>query len=338
MNTRKPTAPLLAMALIATTVAIGPAFATRGSASDIPEWITVSGMTVKTTSAETTITVKGDFPPNYLTYRPASDRLIVEIRDCDASRLDIPSLSDSQQVNELTTETETDSDGTLVTRFQFTLADDVVHHIVPMGDDLRISFVSNEELDKAPEAVKSSAAPAVDAAPSAAVVPAKVSSGQPDANGFIGYQELDATTFAREAGVNLDLQGRALTGVDTSDADRNRVLLLLDGPAAFSSFQLADPPRLVVDFDNLTNEVLATRIPVDSEYVRQVRVSQFSSDPLLVSRAVFDLNKTAAHTITPTATGLEIIFQRADLSLPQGLEMAAAPAVVQPVEIAAPEV
>ena len=337
MNTRKPTAPLLAMALIATTVAIGPAFATRGSASDIPEWITISGMTVKTTAAETTITVKGDFPPNYLTYRPASDRLIVEIRDCDASRLDIPSLADSAQVNELTTETETDADGTLVTRFQFTLADDVAHHIVPMGDDLRISFVSDEELKAAPEPVKSSAAPAVDTAPAGTIVPATVSSAQPDANGFIGYQELDATTFAREAGVNLDLQGRALTGVDTSEADRNRVLLLMAGPAAFSSFQLADPPRLVVDFDNLTNEVQATRIPVDSEYVSQVRVSQFSSDPLLVSRAVFDLHKTASHTITPTPTGLEITFQRADLSIPQGMEMAAAPVAVEPVEIAVPE-
>ena len=114
MTTPKRTAPLLAMALIATAVAVSPAFATKGAASDIPEWITVSAMTVKTTEAETTITVKGDFPPNYLTYRPAMDQLIVEVRDCDASRLDIPSLADSKQVKTLETETETDADGTLL--------------------------------------------------------------------------------------------------------------------------------------------------------------------------------------------------------------------------------
>ena len=100
MTTPKPTAPLLAMALIATSVAMGPVFATRGSTPDIPEWITVSAMTVKTTAAETTITVKGDFPPNYLTYRPAKDRVIVEVRDCDTSRLEIPSLADSVQVQD----------------------------------------------------------------------------------------------------------------------------------------------------------------------------------------------------------------------------------------------
>jgi type IV pilus assembly protein PilQ len=333
MTTPKRTAPLLAMALIATAVAVGPAFATRGSANDIPDWITVSAMTVKTAAAETTITMKGDFPPNYLTYRPASDRLIVEVRDCDASRLDIPSLASSRQVKELTTETETDADGALLTRFKFVLEEGVDHHIIPIGNDLRISFTSDVDAPTAAEPVTSSAAPAAGEAASDSVMPVATTARQPDANGFIGYQELDATAFARQAGVNAGLRGRALTGVDTSDADRNRVLLLLDGPASFASFELADPPRLVVDFENLKNEVMAAHIPVDSEYVRQVRVSQFSGEPELVSRAVFDLNRTASYTITPTSTGLEITFQRADLSVPASLEMASAPQLVEPAVI-----
>ncbi|NIP18505.1 MAG: hypothetical protein GWM87_10360, partial [Xanthomonadales bacterium] len=87
-------------------------------------------------------------------------------------------------------------------------------------------------------------------------------------------------------------------------------------------------------FEGLTNEVLASRIPVDSALVDQVRVSQFKADPILVSRAVFDLNRTASYTITPSASGLEITFQRPDLWAPSQVEMAQETSTPEPVAVA----
>ncbi|MCZ6600802.1 MAG: type IV pilus secretin PilQ [Acidobacteria bacterium] len=328
MTTSKRTFPLLAMVLIAMVVAVGPAFATRDFANTIPEWITVSAMTVKATTAETAITVKGDFPPNYLTYRPARDRLIVEVRDCDASQLDIPSMAKSPHVLEMATESETDEDGAKLARFLFTLASGVRHTVQQVGNNLVITFTSD-----ANQAPVTNPVPAVTkpVASSTAAAPAvSATSRVPDSRGFIGYREIDAATFAAEAGMSDQVQGRALTGVDTSDADRNRVLLLMDGPASLSTFELANPPRLVVDFKGLTNEVLASRIPMGSSFVKQVRVSQFKKDPDPVVRAVFDLNKAASFDLEPSVAGLNITFRRPDLTGVMGAEIAAVP-VTEPV-------
>ena len=153
MTTSKRTFPLLAMVLIAMVVAVGPAFATRDFANTIPEWITVSAMTVKATAAETAITVKGDFPPNYLTYRPARDRLIVEVRDCDASQLDIPSMAKSPHVLEMATESETDEDGAKLARFLFSLASGVRHTVQQVGNNLVITFTSDANQAPVPNPV-----------------------------------------------------------------------------------------------------------------------------------------------------------------------------------------
>ena len=338
MTTSKRTFPLLAMVLIAMVVAVGPAFATRDFANTIPEWITVSAMTVKATAAETAITVKGDFPPNYLTYRPASDRLIVEVRDCDASQLDIPSMAKSPHVLEMATESETDEDGAKLARFLFTLASGVRHTVQQVGNNLVITFTSDANQAPVPNPVPAVTKPVASSTAAAPAVSA--ASRVPDSRGFIGYREIDAATFAAEAGMSDQVQGRALTGVDTSDADRNRVLLLMDGPASFSTFELANPPRLVVDFKGLTNEVLASRIPMGSSFVKQVRVSQFKEDPDPVVRAVFDLNKAASFDLEPSVAGLNITFRRPDLTGVMDTEIAAVPVtepVTELVTMASPE-
>ena len=331
MTTSKRTFPLLAMVLIAAVVAVGPAFATRDSANTIPEWITVSAMTVKATAAETAITVKGDFPPNFLTYRPASDRLVVEVRDCDASQLDIPSMTKSPHVLDMATESETDEDGTMFARFLFTLASGVKHTVKQVDNDLLVTFTSDDNRTPTPRPAPAVTEPAASSPAGTPVVSA--ASRVPDSRGFIGYREFDAATFATQAGMSDQVPGRALTGVDTSDGDRNRVLLLMDGPASFSTFELADPPRLVVDFKGLANEVLAPRIPMGSSFVKQVRVSQFKEAPDSVVRAVFDLNKSASYDLEPSVAGLNITFRRPDLTGAMGTELAAVP-VAEPVTMA----
>lgn len=331
MTTSKRTFPLLAMVLIAMVIAVGPAFAKRDSANTIPEWITVSALTVKVDTAETEITVKGDFPPNYLTYRPTTDRLILEMRDCDVSQLDIPSLAKSPHVLEMTMESETDGEGASLARFLFTLASGVKHAVRQVGNDLVVTFTSDASQAPTPDPVTTVTEPVAGSTAAAPAVSAV--SRVPDSRGFIAYREFDAATFAAQAGMSGQARGRALTGVDTSDGERNHVLLLTDGPASFSTFELADPPRLVVDFQGLTNEVLASRIPMDSSFVKQVRVSQFRTEPNPVVRAVFDLNKSASYDLKPSVAGLNITFRRPDLAGAMDAEMVAVPAM-EPVTMA----
>jgi type IV pilus assembly protein PilQ len=311
MTTRNLTAPSLALVLVVALAAAGPAFATRGSNQNIPEVITVSDMSVAAEADWTEITLKGDFPINYIVFQPAPDRLVVEVRDCDVSQLARPSLDDSRQVLSLETSVETAAQGELISRFEFQLAAGVDHSVTPVANDLVVRFDGGAD-------VPAPATPAPRAA-QPPVAPARMTQ-----DGLIAFTATDAASYAKQAGIPGAPLGRALTGVDTADSDVGRVVLLLDGPASYSTFELTDPPRLVVDIDSVENEVLTSRIAVDEEPLRQVRVSQFQVEPDLVSRAVFDLDGPASYDVQPTAEGLEITFQRATVPPVPQMEMAQA--------------
>jgi type IV pilus assembly protein PilQ len=312
MTTRNLTAPSLALVLMVALAAAGPAFATRGSNQNIPEVITVSEMNVAAEADWTEIKLKGDFPINYIVFQPAPDKLVVEVRDCDVSRLAQPSLDDSRQVLSLETSVDTAAQGELISRFEFHLAAGVDHSVTPEGNDLVVRF----------DGGTMAAAPALPA-PRATESPVKPARMSQD-NGLIAFTATDAAGYAKQAGIPVSPAGRALTGVDTADSDVGRVVLLLDGPASFSTFELTDPARLVVDVDNVVNEVLTSRISVGEEPVRRVRVSQFQVEPDLISRAVFDLNGPASYEVQPTAEGLEITFQRATVPPVPQMELAQA--------------
>ncbi len=329
MTKRKRTAPSLAMVLAAVVAAAGPAFATRGAKKNVPDVITVSTMAVAADEEMTTVTLEGDFPLNYLVYQPAPDKLMIEVRDCDASRLAEQSFADSRQVLSMKSATETDDAGTKVTRFTFHLAPRVSHSVSPEGNSLVMRFLGGLS-DLA------AVAPASAPAPAAPAASASAASRPADGNGLLAYSRTDAAAFAERAGIPSQPAGRALVGVDTAASDSGRVTLLLDGPASYSSFELTDPPRLVVDFEGLANDVPVARVPVDSPYLSRIRVSQFSVAPERVARAVFDLARPAAYEITPTPEGLKLTFSKATLPVvSEELEIASAqpseaPAPVQP--------
>jgi type IV pilus assembly protein PilQ len=303
MTTRNRTAPSLALVLIVALAAAGPAFATRGSSQNFPEWITVSGVEVQTQAEWTEIVLRGDFPINYLVYQPAPNKLVVEVRDCDVSRLAEPSLDDSRQVLALETSVDTSSEAERISQFHFTLAPDVRHSVTPVDNDLVVRFEGGV---LAAASSPPAASPATHASVSTPPSPVHLAGG----DGLIAFSATNAARYAEQAGIPAAPLGRALVGVDTADSDMGRVVLLLDGPAAYSTFELTDPPRLVVDFDDLVNEVLASRIPVDEGPLQRVRVSQFQTEPDLVARAVLDLASPASYEIQPTAEGLEIRLER----------------------------
>jgi type IV pilus assembly protein PilQ len=323
MTTRNLTAPSLALVLMAALAAAGPAFATRGSNQNIPEVITVSDMNVAAEADWTEITLKGDFPINYLVFQPAPDKLVVEVRDCDVSRLTQPSMDDSRQVLSLETSVETATQGELISRFEFHLAPGVDHWVAPEGNDLVVRFDGGSD---SPAPARAVPAPAK---------PARMSQD----NGLIAFTATDAAGYAKQAGIAASPTGRALAGVDTADSDVGRVVLLLDGPVSYATFELTDPSRLVVDIDDVVNEVLTSRIAVDEDPVRRVRVSQFQVAPDLVGRAVFDLDGPASYEVQPTAEGLEITFQRATVPPVPQMELAQAqPDMAPEIVVPAPEV
>ncbi|MFQ5668909.1 MAG: type IV pilus secretin PilQ [Acidobacteriota bacterium] len=329
----KRPAPSLAMAVTLTLLVSGLAFATRGKKTEIPDVITVSRMTASTGEGFTEIILQGNFPINYLLYQPERGKLIVEVQDCDASQVQVPSVEGSHEVLSIEASTAREETGPL-SRFTFSLAPQVNHSISPVGNDLVMRFLDAAAPAAGAEREDKGAPVPQDPAPKPrpAATAGTPATPPPPAH-LINYRQTDATTFADAAGLPSDSRARALLGVDTARSDRGEVTLLLDGAASYSSFELENPTRLVIDFEGLRNEVLRRRIPVDSSYVRRVRVSQFREKPQPVARAVFDTTGSVDYQIVPAAEGLDINFSRATVPTEMNLEMASASSTPEPAAV-----
>lgn len=100
-----------------------------------------------------------------------------------------------------------------------------------------------------------------------------------------------------------------LYSVDVLSAGTDTVIQVAgDGEFDYSTFRLESPERFVVDLVGVVNNSPRSLVPVDSNYVDQVRVGQFKPRPEPVSRVVFDLHGFVPPSIERNADGLVVRF------------------------------
>ncbi len=80
------------------------------------------------------------------------------------------------------------------------------------------------------------------------------------------------------------------------------------GAVEVQEFMMDDPPRLVVDFIGATYQMTEMSFEGDGAVVDRVRSSQFSEDPNLVVRVVFDLKYKAEYTLVKEDDAVRIRF------------------------------
>ncbi|MFH1724127.1 MAG: AMIN domain-containing protein [Elusimicrobiota bacterium] len=78
----------------------------------------------------------------------------------------------------------------------------------------------------------------------------------------------------------------SLRGVEVG---ADQVRLKLDRPVPYSAFVAKDPPRLVVDLMKTEHAALDRSRPGDGDFLKGVRSGQFESEPVPITRVVFDL-------------------------------------------------
>lgn len=113
------------------------------------------------------------------------------------------------------------------------------------------------------------------------------------------------------------------------------------GAVEVQEFMMDDPPRLVVDFIGATHQMTDMSFDGDGGVVARVRSSQFSEEPNLVVRVVFDLKYKAEYTLVKEDDTVRIRFvsKVKPTSKPtsnEPIEQAAAP-VKQPASQPAPQ-
>ncbi len=89
------------------------------------------------------------------------------------------------------------------------------------------------------------------------------------------------------------------------EEDVTRVQILANGPVEYRAFQLASPPRLVVDIPQTESRAGSREIAVGIAPLKSIRVAQFSHAPL-VSRVVMDLDGVVPYRVQPRGNILEV--------------------------------
>lgn len=89
------------------------------------------------------------------------------------------------------------------------------------------------------------------------------------------------------------------------EEDVTRVQILANGPVEYRAFQLASPPRLVVDIPQTESRAGSREIAVGIAPLKSIRVAQFSHAPL-VSRVVMDLDGVVSYRVQPRGNILEV--------------------------------
>ena len=105
---------------------------------------------------------------------------------------------------------------------------------------------------------------------------------------------------------------RSATSVDSVSHTVAEGLLTVtvgaNGRLNYTSFRLADPPRLVFDFAATVNRVPRQRVPIDAAGVYRARVAQFQSANPKITRIVFDLARQVHHRALSEGSDLKIYF------------------------------
>jgi type IV pilus assembly protein PilQ len=131
---------------------------------------------------------------------------------------------------------------------------------------------------------------------------------------------------------------RFLTAVRAQPRDGAVDLVLEgDGSLEYKAFKLSSPLRLVVDVKGVRNRVAQKVVDVGSAEVRQVRISQFSTDPEAVTRVVVDLNEPLDYRVDRSGAQLRISLgeapvQVASVEPPKSTPVNVDPAVVPKAE------
>jgi type II secretory pathway component GspD/PulD (secretin) len=128
--------------------------------------------------------------------------------------------------------------------------------------------------------------------------------------------------------------------VEQDNSGSSSFIISKSGMMDVQDFTMENPPRLVLDFVGATHELTRNEFDGDGKIVTKVRTSQFTDDPDLVTRIVFDMTRHAKYKVVDSGALVTVQFFTGDAA-PANTKMdviessaaapAAAPAVaVQP--------
>jgi type IV pilus assembly protein PilQ len=274
-----------------------------GSPAGEPEAAGQGGARIESVTAEpvdtgTIVTIRGDHPLNYTSYDPDATRLVIELPDSNLGSVPPVIEVGTPQLQRIESSRVESRSGSAHARIELVGRVAAQTHIEPRGSDLVVILEGDSS---------TAAAASPQAEPSAYMDPmhdqGAPNPAQPEPS---AAHEMEPMTGNQ---ASAGAPAKRLTAVHVTGSEEAPVVTLEgDGDLEFKSFELTDPPRLVVDVMGVTNGVKGKKIAVGTQAVEQVRVSQFSKSPDKVTRVVFDLKSQVPYHIEDQGSTVAIDF------------------------------
>ena len=123
--------------------------------------------------------------------------------------------------------------------------------------------------------------------------------------------------------------------VNHDDSGSPVVTLAGSGPMAYTTLELENPQRLVIDLKDTVSRLDRNQVSVDQRGVLRVRAGQFRRSPAPVSRVVVDLDGPVTYRIETEGSDLKIAF--GPTSGPSLVEIASSAASAPPASSPLPQ-
>lgn len=308
------------LVLAAATIWSGPAAASPESVAQSSEPVppaaapaslpaTISRLAVMEGAPGTRIELVADSALVWTTYRDSEGALVIELpnaRPLASVHAENPTAGLVSSVAVAVDET---SDRPL-TRLTVRTREEAEHTLVAGQNSLHIDLnpAGVARVSLPTEAVAATEAPENAPSPAAvvAVAPVQKAPAAAPAAAFANLGTPDRPVVAPPPSGRL---ASLLDSVDVVEEGATTVVRIAgNGEFAYSTFQLENPDRFVIDLDGVVNQSARSSAPLDGEVLARIRVSQFKKSPEAVSRVVFDLRQTVPPTIERGPEGLIVRF------------------------------
>src|SRR5262245_9268992 len=143
----------------------------------------------------------------------------------------------------------------------------------------------------------------------------------------VAGSETPSTPAAASGATAIASELRSVS-VDRDGDGRPVVTLTGSSPMAYTTLELANPQRLVIDLKSTVSRLDQNQVAVDQGGVLRVRAGQFRRTPEPVSRVVVDLDRPVPYQIDADGDALKIAFGTAMDAAPT--EVASATKVALP--------
>ena len=308
------------LVLAAVTIWSGPAAASPESVAQSSEPVppaaapaslpaTISRLAVMEGAPGTRIELVADSALVWTTYRDAEGALVIELPNARPLASVHAENPPAGLVSSVAVAVDETSDRPL-TRLTVRTRQEAEHTLVAGQNSLHIDLnpAGVARVPAASEAVATTEAPESSPSPAPAVAVATVQHAPASAPAaslaYLGTP--DRPVVAPPPSGRL---ASLLGSVDVVEEGATTVVRIAgDGEFAYSTFQLENPDRFVIDLDGVVNQSARSSAPLEGEVLARIRVSQFKKSPEAVSRVVFDLRRTVPPTIERGPEGLIVRF------------------------------